>query len=213
MIVKLRISLYDSFQKGCAAMFNWAFWGGFLAVALVLTVTVLVLRSKIRNFSRKVFGKPDLLEALSEVESIEDNSPRSLNGCDALLLPQILADFPDFDISLAKTYARNYLKDQLRDKQSMTIYNVVIARYLRSATQRTIVFQAALSYYEGSEKQQKRYELDYAHMLSTVSDSVAANCPNCGGALGYGVTTCPYCGSRVANVLGNTWQFTELRER
>lgn len=153
--------------------------------------------------------KQDLSILSSELELEE--SPRSLNGCDSLLIPQILKDFPDFDGNLAKTYVRDYLKKTLSEHPELTIHNVVIAKYLRSGAQKCIVFQAALCWTEGGKKVQKRYELHYTYLLQGDSE-VAANCPNCGGALGYGVRQCPYCDSRVANVLGNKWTFTEVKE-
>lgn len=189
-----------------------AFWGGFLAVALGIAVIAGIVRGKIRSFSRRVFGKADLLEALSDIDTEAGNAPRSLNGCDSLLLPQILRDFPDFDIHLAKTYARDYLRETLGSKEGFTIYNVVMARYLPSAVQKTIVMQAAVSWRENGKQAQKRFDLNYTYLLSGREKNVAANCPNCGGALGYGVTVCPYCDSRIANVLGNSWQFTEMKE-
>lgn len=191
----------------------WVFLGAFFAVALLIIGLAMFLRRKIRGFSRRVFGNPDLLDALEEIDTSHLETPRSLNGCDTLLMPQILKDFPDFDANLAKTYARNILRDRFGKRQNFVIHNVVIAKYLRSSVQRTIVFQAATAHRENKQTVQKRYDLHYTHLLSSSSDcAVAANCPNCGGALGYGVTTCPYCGSRVANVLGNAWKFTEIIE-
>lgn len=190
----------------------WIFLGSFLAVALGITALVFYIRRKIRRFSRRVFGTTDIVGALKDIDTEHLETPRSLNGCDSLLMPQILKDFPDFDANLAKTYARDELRKRYKHQQNFTIHNVVISKYLRSAAQRTIVFQAATRHLEKGQPVQKRYDLHYTHLLSTQTDSVAANCPNCGGALGYGVTTCPYCGSRVANVLGNTWKFTEILE-
>lgn len=155
------------------------------------------------------FRRTDLQLLSSELELEE--SPRSLNGCDSLLMPKILQDFPDFDVTLAKTYVRDYLKNKLANQKNLTIHNVVIAKYLPSGAQKTIVFQAALCWTESGKKVQKRYELNYTYLLDGDTE-VAANCPNCGGALGYGVNECPYCGSRVANALGNTWTFTEMKE-
>ena len=191
----------------------WIFLGSFLAVAAVVTAVVLYIRNKIRGFSRRIFGTANLLGALENIDTAHLETPRSLNGCDALLMPQILKDFPDFDASLAKTYVRDVLRERFGHQESFTIHNVVIAKYLRSSAQRTIVFQAATCHRENNQTVQKRYDLHYTHLLSSVSDSaVAANCPNCGGAIGYGVSACPYCGSRVANVLGNVWKFTEVLE-
>lgn len=186
--------------------------GSFLAVAIVLGIVITGVKRRLNHFSREVFGTPDILDALSDLELETEHIPRSLSGCDNLLLPQILKDFPDFDAVLAKTYARDYLKKQFGNNGDFTVYNIVIARYLSSAAQKTIVFQAAVSWIEQNRKVQKRYELNYAYILPQSDPSIAANCPNCGGALGYGVSVCPFCDSRVSNILGNTWRFTELRE-
>ena len=190
----------------------WVFLGSFLAVVLVIAGGAVYIRKRFRSFSRRIFGRTDILNALKEIDTSHLDTPRSLNGCDSLLLPQILKDFPDFDVTLTKTYARDELRKRFNQKPDFKIHNVVISRYLRSEAQRTIIFQAAVCFRVDGEMSQKRYDLHYTHLLSAVSDSVAANCPNCGGALGYGVINCPFCGSRVANVLGNTWKFTEVRE-
>lgn len=193
-------------------MGGWLFLGGFLAVAVGIAVIYFIIRGKLRGFSRRVFGNPNILDALEGVDSIEDQSPRSLNACDSLLLPQILRDFPDFDVNYAKTVIRNYLKEKLGAKEGYTFHRIAIARYLPTQVQKTIVFQAAVSYRENGKTQQKRYDLHYSYILSSGDPAVAANCPNCGGALGFSQTVCPYCGSRVANPLGNVWKVTDMIE-
>lgn len=147
------------------------------------------------------------------VSSLErEESPRSLNACDRLLMPQILRDFPDFDGNLAKTYLREHLKQTYSDRKSLTIHNVAIAKYLPSRLYKTIVFQAAVSWMEHGKKVQKRFNIDYTYLLSTASKTVAANCPNCAGAIGYGETECSYCGSRVSSPMGESWKVTNIAE-
>ena len=191
-----------------------AFWGGFLAVGLGLVLLTLFLRRRLRLWWYDLFGgvsPGQMLHMLSKAGE-EPDLPRSLNGLDRLLLPQILGDFPDFDIHQAKTNARNYIKKQLSGHPGLHIYKVVISRYLTAQSQKTVVFQAAVSWREGEQTVQKRYELHDAFLLPSEDTTVAANCPNCGAALGFGVTTCAYCGSRVVNVMGNTWHFTRMEE-
>lgn len=188
------------------------FLGVFLAVSLAIWIIYHKVRTKVRRFSRDVFGTANLLDGLRSVDSVADEAPRSLNGCDNLLLPQILTDFPDFDISMVKTQAREALRKKFQDKESFQVHNVVISRYLRAATQKTIVLQAAASCREAGQKRQKRYELQYAYLATGSTETVAANCPNCGAALGYGEAECPYCGSQVGTLQKNTWKFTEIRE-
>ena len=190
----------------------WIFLGSFLAISLTLWIVIYCIRRKLMRFSRRIFGTANILSVIKDVETEEETSPRSLNGCDSLLLPQILQDFPDYDPALAKTYAREYLLRELGNHTGFKVHNIVIARYLRSAAQKTVVFQAAVCWREQGKLLQKRYELNYTYILGQSGSSVAANCPNCGAALGYGQSECSYCGSRVANVLGNTWRFTLLRE-
>lgn len=189
----------------------WAFWGGFAAVAVGIVILVLIVRKKLHQVSRRIFGTTQVLSALSEMQQ-QEAPPRSVNGCDRFVIPQILEDFPDFDPTLAKTYARDYLKKQLSASQDLQIHNVVFSRYLPSASQKTIVLQAAVSNREHGQTLQRRYDLHYTYLIATGDEQVAANCPNCGGNLGYGDTVCPYCNSRVVNVMGNTWKFTELTE-
>ena len=188
------------------------FLGVFLASILCFGIGFSYIRRKIRDFSQKTFQDPDILNALSGFDMADPTTPRSLSGCDSLMLPQILRDFPDYDAALAKTYVRDYLKEEFCDRDELTIHNVVISRYLPSAAQKTIVFQAAVSWTEDQRIQQKRFDICYAYLLGQEYSTIAANCPNCGGAIGYGISVCPYCDSRVANVLGNTWYFTEITE-
>lgn len=186
----------------------------FLGVVAVGGYVYFRMREKVREFSRQAFGTPDLLAGLKNAETEAEITPRSLSGCDSILLPQILADFPDFDPTLAKTYARDALRKHLSDKAEVKIHNVVFARYHRAATQKTIVMQAAAQYRESGRLQQKRYELNYAYVLQGQGGdaTAAANCPNCGGAIGFGQKECPYCGSRLAIILEGAWDFTEIRE-
>lgn len=147
---------------------------------------------------------------LSSLETEE--GPRSLNGCDRLLMPQILRHFPDFDGNLAKTHLQEYLTQYFSGKKGFTVHQIVIARYLPSGLNKTIVYQAAVSWTENGKKAQKRFDIDYTYLLSAEDPAVAANCPNCAGAIGFGQTECPYCGSRVASVLGQSWKVTKITE-
>ena len=188
---------------------GWSFWGGFLAVALILTVAGMLLRNRIRAFSRRIFGRPDLLGALEALEDPAQAAPLSLNGMDRLLLPQILRDFPDFDLHQAKEAAKAYLRENLAGKEELRIHNVVLSQYFPALVEKTMVFQAAVSFREGGATVQKRYDLSYAYRLP---GGAGANCPNCGGVLAPGQLQCAYCGTWVANPMGAVWSFTRMEE-
>ena len=80
----------------------WMFLCGFLAVVIAIACLVIYIRKKIRYYKAR-FSSAGLITALlgaarrGELDFELEESPRSLNGCDGLLIPQILKDFPDFD--------------------------------------------------------------------------------------------------------------------
>ena len=190
------------------------FWAVFAAVLAGIGVIVLVVRQKVRRFARRNLGTDNFQEILDAVnEESTRNEPKSVSGMDRLLLPRILEDFPDFDVHEAKTHARDYIQHQLLTKQSVIVNRIVLSDYLETLSQKTIVMQASVAYTENGHTIQTRYELDYSFRLDPGAEAVAGNCPNCGAVMGFGETVCRYCGSRVANVMGNTWSFTRFEEK
>lgn len=170
-----------------------------------------ILGSLIRLLLELVYNHPAALKSITQ-SGFTEAPARSLNGCDRLLLPQITRDFPDFDPNQVKILCRQFLRERYGSDKGFTVHKVVISQYLRHGAQKTVVLQAAFSTGSGTKLRQRRAHLHYTYLLPGSSAIVAANCPNCGGALGYGVTVCPYCDSRVATPMGSTWQFTELTE-
>ena len=189
-----------------------AFLGAFLAVVIVAVILVSVVTKKLKRLSNRLLRPRNIARVLSQIEVEQEALPRSLSACDSLVIPQVLRDFPDFDPNLVKTYARDYLKKKFGNKPGFTIHNVAYTHYLTSNLQKTVVLQASVCWKENGKTLQKRFDLHYTYLLSSNDTTVAANCPNCGATIGYGEIGCAYCGSRVANVLGNTWEFTDLIE-
>jgi len=151
------------------------------------------------------------IQKVAASEVFHPEPPRSVNSCDRLLLPVILKDFPDFDVTTAKAAVRKALDEKYSHQKGYTLHRIVIADYLRTA-QKTVVFQASFANKDGAKIAQRRVILHYSYLMPQSDHTVAANCPNCGGALGYGEMECGFCGTRVANPLGQSWQFTEFRE-
>ena len=190
------------------------FFAIFLGVAAVGLFFYFKLRRKVRDFSETAFGTPDLIAGLKSVETEAETTPRSLSGCDSILLPQILRDFPDFDVNLAKNYGTDALRAHLSQKEGLRIHNIVLSRYLRTLSQKTILMQAAAEYQENGRTVQKRYDLSYSYVLQGQGGSpeAAASCPHCGGVIGFGQTECPYGGSRLAVAMLGAWEFTQIQE-
>ncbi len=191
-----------------------AFFGMFSFVSFfIIAVTVFIFITVIRNFSKNTFGNADISKVIRQ-EDPNETVPKSLSGMDAVYLPQIMEDFPDFNPTLAKSNVKNKLREVLADKQELTIHNVVIANYSRANMEKTIYYQAAVQYKEGGILRQKRWCLHYSYVLPRgEGGTLSANCPNCGGVItSPSQKVCEYCDSLLVNVMGNTWEFTEVFE-
>lgn len=158
-----------------------------------------------------VIKNPGIVKKVASSEVFHPEPPRSVNSCDRMVLPSILKDFPDFDVTTAKDTVRQALTEKYGREEGYTLHKIVISDYLRTA-QKTVVFQAAFATKDGIKKVQRRVILHYTYLMPNSNHVIAANCPNCGGALGYGDVECGFCNTRVANPLGYSWKFTEIRE-
>ena len=180
---------------------------GILCLILWLTRALRRLRSRAGAIPFRLLSQ--LLREGGELA--QEPGPRSLNGCDSILLPKIRKDFPDFDENAIKEAARTHLAQALAGAEGLRIHNVVFSRYLSTPARKTIFLQAALELRQGGKLLQKRYELQYLYAVQAAGSGVALTCPSCGAPIGFGQTTCQYCGCRVIGAAGN-WSFGPLRE-
>ena len=192
-------------------MGKWVAAGLIFSGAVGFWAAIYYIRKKLQAYSGLLFGTRNLMAAVHELSQAAENPPRSLNACEGSVLPQVLRDFPDFDIGLTKERVQEYLRKELGDHLGFQIHRVVLSAYKKDSIQRTLVFQAAISWQDG-RRLQKRYDIHYTYALPQGLPAVAASCPNCGGNLGFGDLECPYCGTRVVNPLKQSWAFTRLRE-
>lgn len=180
---------------------------GIVVFALIVAAVTLGIRAITLRIRNLIYLLPRIFVGSLDQET----PPRSLSSYEPTLVPRIRKDFPDFSVTQSKNRVRAYLKEQLSGKQGLKIYNVVISQYINDGLEKTIIFQASLSWEEDGT-QQKRYDIYESFVMPEGSPAVAANCPNCGAAIGFGQVECAYCGSRVANALGQHWTFTRLQE-
>lgn len=72
-----------------------------------------VIKFKISKFSRQAFGTDDLMEGYREQQRKLSETPRSVQSMTNIYGPEILRDFPDFDIDLYRDKAKNVLRGYL----------------------------------------------------------------------------------------------------
>ena len=76
-----------------------AFLLGFLGVVFGLLLLIFIMYAfVVYKFNQMGFKGWNLFKIKEEIENNANNKPRQLGGMTNLLLPQILKDFPDFDI-------------------------------------------------------------------------------------------------------------------
>lgn len=100
-----------------------------LIIILVLALIVIgagfagfmVLRNKVRNFSKMLFGTSDIAEGVRSIELERELTPKSVSSATNLYLPRITKDFPDFHYEEMKTRAENVLISYLRSIDARNI--------------------------------------------------------------------------------------------
>ena len=186
----------------------------FVGILLLVLYMFKTIMGKMQDVSQVAFGTDDLIEGLKQNEKLYEQTPKSLSRMDNLLIPQIQEDFPDFNVDLAKSYAKAELKKYLNNPIDFRVHEVVINDYNDYNNEKTIIMQASAEMKDkDGKKVQKRYSLNYTYLLVGEGVNDGANCPNCGAPLQkVGGQICEYCDSRVAEVLSNTWEFTDVAE-
>ena len=87
--------------------------GIFAGIAVVGVAGGLVIRNKLRNVSRQLFGTESIVDGLNKQADIVAETPKSVSGMTRLMEPQIMRDFPDFNWSEFKHKAENMLTSAL----------------------------------------------------------------------------------------------------
>lgn len=79
-------------------MKGWITFGVILlCILLVLAGIIRYAKSRIRNFSRQMFGTDSLTEGWKRQEEELSMTPASVSGMTRILEPQIQKDFPEFN--------------------------------------------------------------------------------------------------------------------
>lgn len=77
------------------------------------------IRKKVRDFSRTVFGTPDLADGLRKMETEQETTPKSVASATGLYLPSIMKDFPEFHFDEMRARAENVLLSYLQSVDAL----------------------------------------------------------------------------------------------
>lgn len=87
--------------------------GGAIGVVIITAVGVRVVRRKLREFSRGVFGTDSIIEGINHHADLAAEIPRSVSSMTRLMEPQIARDFPEFSWEEFRDKAENMLLSAL----------------------------------------------------------------------------------------------------
>jgi hypothetical protein len=88
-------------------------WVPLIVVGVILVsiaTGVIIIRQKIRKFSKTVFGTESIAEGLRNQQTENSNIPKSVASMTKIYLPQIQKDFPEFNYQEFKAKVENMLK-------------------------------------------------------------------------------------------------------
>lgn len=96
-----------------------------IVLLLILAILVLVFYgvSRVKRFSRQLFGTDDIIQGVKKAQEDAASTPRSVSAMTRIALPQIVSDFPDFQYDEMKKRAENALTQYL---QALTAQDVEI---------------------------------------------------------------------------------------
>lgn len=205
---------------------------GVLAVAAYLINRI----ARIARSAENLISEIDLAQAAAET------TPRSLTSIENLLLPQVLKDFPEYNVAVAAERvaadARLYYESAAAGevlfeegistalRESMTlpddvaggivVHKVALCGYDKRQRDRMLTYQAAVKYDdERGKPHQVRLTLKYiaAYTEDLANEIDVIKCPNCGAPVpAVGDKVCRYCGTALRVNAGLGWVLMGLKQ-
>lgn len=88
------------------------------ASVLAVAVGVIVIKNKLRDVSRSLFGTNSFIDGINKQKEEMSETPRSLHAMTSVYLPQIMRDFPQFDYELYRNKTKSLLRSYFTAVQS-----------------------------------------------------------------------------------------------
>lgn len=190
------------------------------AVLVIGIVFYFLCRSLCRSLSRHMMtGLRQLgdhmlrsfFHGLANLNTKDQEKAKRLPKIENMILPQVLRDFPDFDLAMAKNEVKDQLEKRYGSRPGFLVHDIALTEYRTRTMKHSFLFQAAVCWKEQRLLQKK---LEIAMEFQVVNDkrNPAVICPNCGATLGFQDLQCKYCGTRINDRRDQEWSFASVRE-
>ena len=200
-----------------------------IILVLVLLATINKLKSSALFRMIEELGRAYRSGDLVSEEEIA-KTPKSLSGMDALYLPKVARDFPEFNWQEWKARIEEQVQAQLEGR-SGRIYKTVLSRYVKEQGTCAITAETSASYLPQEDAGEKsgrkksgasplRKQTVFTTKLLYIQDAdkvqgsaLGYNCPNCGAPVTMlGVKSCPYCRAAIEPVNIRVWRIAAMQE-
>lgn len=183
-----------------------------------------------------------LINQIKLAQVKEATVPKSLSAIEKFVMPQLLNDFPEFNIAAAidrvKSDAALFYRSAIENKVlfsdntttallenlilpkdvkgNIIIHKAALSAYNKLGHDRILTYQASAEYMDTSDtRNQKRLILKY---IAASDDDFSQNihtftCPNCGAPVPtIGDKVCKYCGIALQTSTSLGWYLMDIRE-
>lgn len=183
-----------------------------------------------------------LINQIKLAQVKEATVPKSLSAVEKFVMPQLLNDFPEFNVAAAidrvKTDAALFYRSAIENKVlfsdntttallenlilpedvkgNIIIHKAALSAYNKLGNDRILTYQASAEYMDTSDtRNQKRLILKY---IAASDDDFSQNihtftCPNCGAPVPtIGDKVCKYCGIALQTSTSLGWYLMDIRE-
>ena len=202
--------------------------------ALVIFAYIIYMKvvNKVRSLSSEFLGTTDVLAGLKQIELENSNVPLSVSGGNAIYLPKIQKDFPDFHKDVADDIVERFIRgftlgdlamyssncsegllqkikqsNKLNGASNVKIHKTAISNYSKTSEYATIKYQCAFEYVQ-QIKEQHKYEVEYTFMFKdTEKEAFSIRCTHCGAPLNES-STCEFCGTIIVRNIEKAWKMT-----
>ena len=199
--------------------------GVLLAFALVYVLLRRIrraVRRAIRNnpVSRAIRQTGEVVNMVKAADMTAQLTPKSVSGGDAIYLPRIMKDYPQFNADLAKSVVEDNIRKTYGAEHfaDLKIHRTAISDYKKLYGTSTIKFQTAFQYTPDESKggrrtTQEKAETEYTFKVKDKAGgtNAALRCGHCGAPVArLGDKSCTYCGNEVILDMEQAWEITDI---
>lgn len=151
------------------------------------------------------FALASVMGFLGGIRTDASPVPRSLDRMEAMILPRVLKDFPDFQPENEKDLVREHLKKEYAGHPEFQVEALGLTDYRPENS--SLIYQAAVSFQEKKLRRRRvRITVEPRNM------ACSSVCPDCGAPLVPGDRHCRSCGKKLAETPSVLWTVSQIRE-